>query len=626
MKSPIRLVLPILLLLISALGARAQITVTGGVTPSPGPGDSPVWDLGGQGVEIDAGSVTIAGAGSTLTGASGLYLVNGSLLTIETGGTAQVGTIELNNASISVTGTGSALNGTNDNQSLMIGDFDNQASHLTIAAGATGEFLETRIGYYGGGGGSVTVDGAGSSMVTSILAVGDGAPARLTVSNGGYLRSTNAYIGLYNFSSEITVTGAGSRWDTSNNDYLYIGSGQQSTGKLTVADGGTVEAGGTYFILGQDATNTGEVLVTGAGSVLHAGGFMLGMQPTATGTVTVEAGGTVVSHDIIYVGTGGTGTLNVTGAGTNLNAGAITVGLDGGEGTLTIAADAQVEVGNGTGDLYLSGSPDEGAGHGTLNIGNGGAAGTLLAGRVTGLENPAMVNFNHTGNLTFAPVLAGTIAVTKLGSGTLSLTGANTYVGGTTITGGGLYANNLSGSAFGSGPVLVQSGATLGGAGFIGGPTTIASGGHLAPGNSPGDLTFTSGLTLESGAQLDFQLGTISDRILVTGGTLEGPAALGTITLNLSNAGGFAPGTYTLFDFTGATLNNFGVTDFTFGTTIPGYDFSLALGGNTLNLTANFTPVPEPSTYALLALGVGALVAFRNRRLPVRVMASVEPT
>src|SRR5690606_7742699 len=100
-----------------------------------------------------------------------------------------------------------------------------------------------------------------------------------------------------------------------------------------------------------------------------------------------------------------------------------------------------------------------------------------------------------------------------------------------------------------TGGFTLGSSQTLGGGGSIAGLTTIGSGAALAPGSSPGTLTFTNGLTLDAGAILNFELGTVSDLIAVTGGTLTGPSA-GTVTLNLSDSGGFAAGTYTLFDYT----------------------------------------------------------------------------
>ena len=68
-------------------------------------------------------------------------------------------------------------------------------------------------------------------------------------------------------------------------------------------------------------------------------------------------------------------------------------------------------------------------------------------------------------------------SLTKVGDGTLTLSGANTYTGGTYVSGGILVIANSSGSGSGTGTVTVESGGTLGGTGMISGPLTVDSGG-----------------------------------------------------------------------------------------------------------------------------------------------------
>jgi autotransporter-associated beta strand protein len=102
-------------------------------------------------------------------------------------------------------------------------------------------------------------------------------------------------------------------------------------------------------------------------------------------------------------------------------------------------------------------------------------------------------------------------SVTKSGSGSLILTGANTYTGGTSINAGRVLANNPSGSALGSGTVTVtNSGSVVGGTGSISAPISINSGASLLGGDAKtanGSLRATNNVTLNGGSIVQLLLG-----------------------------------------------------------------------------------------------------------------------
>ena len=92
---------------------------------------------------------------------------------------------------------------------------------------------------------------------------------------------------------------------------------------------------------------------------------------------------------------------------------------------------------NGAGTTTLTGNNTYSGGTtinaGTLQVGNGGTTGALGTGNIT--NNAALV-INRSNAVTFGQVISGTGTLTKLGAGTTTLTGANTYSGTTTISAG----------------------------------------------------------------------------------------------------------------------------------------------------------------------------------------------
>jgi len=209
--------------------------------------------------------------------------------------------------------------------------------------------------------------------------------------------------------------------------------------------------------------------------------------------------------------------------------------------------------------------------------------GTLMPASVTVISSNDYV-FAGTGTI------GGAGALMKRGLGTLTLSGAHDFSGGTVVSNGTLLVENASGSATGTGAVVIASPATLAGNGNIGGPVTIASGGVLRPGNSIGTLTVSNALWM-SNAVLHFQLGANSDRANVNGDLRLSGA------LNITDAGGFGPGTYTLFNYGGA-LTSGGLS---LASAPSGYDYTVSTNTpGQVNLIVTLPP-PVPAAPTQLA-------------------------
>ncbi|MCH7643985.1 MAG: autotransporter domain-containing protein [Myxococcales bacterium] len=257
-------------------------------------------------------------------------------------------------------------------------------------------------------------------------------------------------------------------------------------------------------------TGTGAVQKTGADEVEFTGGntyaggttisagVLRGHADSLQGDIAVESGATVIFNQAgpdTYSG-------NLSGDGGFVKEGAGTLTLTG---VNTISGQSSLDTGALTGDF--SSIP--------LNLSTAGGT------RVT---------FDHDDNGTYAGSISGMADVTKIGSGTLSLTGIHSFTRLTTVTGGRLDVDVDGLLAAG---VDVGSSAVLGGTGTIGGSVTVdgtvAPGSSIPPGNSIGKLTVLGGITFASTSvfevEVDEPMG-VADHLMVTGAAILGGATL----------------------------------------------------------------------------------------------------
>ena len=432
----------------------------------------------------------------------------------------------------------------------------------------------------------------------------------LTLENGGLEGDP----GMATFSSNISFNAAQNQeWDIWSSSNFTVSGVISGTGAL---------------VLNSDST----------------GSLQLNSSNTYTGGTTLQGGLTVFLNADEALGTGpltiDSGTLSALSAVTLDNAVTIT-------NSFSVNNSAPLTL---SGPVLLDTSPD-------ISVSGDGNSPLIIAGDINE---------------------SGSQSLTVNGGGYVQLSGNNVYSGGTTILNATVIASGTSGSPLGSGPVtlgnsdqpgtlavdtgttltnvLMLTKGTLAGTGTFAPDSTPVIGSNLtvAPGftkvivvsdtpvhyGTTGTLTFSTGLELAGGGTVSLKFkdpngtaGSGWDLVSVSG-LLNLTATSGNpVTLTLSSydsetgaaglLGGFNPSSSYSWQIVSAsnatgfdsTAFNIDASAFHDGSLDPS-QFSVSLSGNSLFL--NFTPVPEPSTLALLSLGAAAIVGAGLRRRKAR--------
>jgi autotransporter-associated beta strand protein len=299
--------------------------------------------------------------------------------------------------------------------------------------------------------------------------------------------------------------------------------GESSLAESSVAvNGGFFDYGPGLFAYGTTVSLVNVTMTSNGGTDAGAFGGSSQMDSpsaqgctfTSNGGVVSDAGGGVTE----FSGTFDTGdSVLIANAGTNGGNGGVLLLLD------SAVVGGRVELfGDGTLDLSQHDAP--GAGVGSIE-----GDGIVIMGALN-----LSVGSNSL-STTFSGTLEGDAgsSLTKVGMGTLTLSGANTYTGGTTIEGGKLVVNNRTESATGTGAVQVNAG-ILAGRGTIAGPVTVGTGGGAGAALSPGTrgfktdtLTILSTLTLQLDSTYKFEIKTTTataDKVVANGVTINSGA------------------------------------------------------------------------------------------------------
>jgi len=485
-------------------------------------------------------------------------------------------------SSLGNTGGNSSLG---QNSTISIGNSSTAATlRLTGTTNETSDKVVNLSGTTGGA--TITVTGATYTFSSNTTVTGTGAKTLVLAtsgSNGGQGITLNGVI-ADGTGSVISVRGNGS-----GNGVFRLGNTTNSFSGGVTLDGNT--NGRTYTLEAVKIGNTGQTSSLGSNGTIKLGSSVSG------------------SNNVLsYVGAGENTDKVINLAGTVGN-----VRIDqAGSGLIKFTSDLSV-TGVGAKTFGLNGSSLTGTGE--------------FAGKIVDSSS-------------------GAITLAKGGSGTWTVSGNNSYSGGTSVNAGKLLVNNTAGSGTGTGSVTVAASALLGGNGTISGVTTIGAGAFLSPGNSPGVLTFADNLILASTSTTTMEIsGTdrgisydgitmsgASAKSLTFGGTLNlifGTAVSDTVTAGvydlfaLGNVG--QSGAFSSVSISGTALNVVTPTAAT-GLVFAGSNWTasmtdaaaaiwnLSFDSTTGDLT--IAAIPEPSS---LALGFGAaafgyIALYRRRK------------
>ncbi|MFN7340375.1 MAG: autotransporter-associated beta strand repeat-containing protein, partial [Opitutia bacterium] len=561
-----------------------RVTISGGTVVANGSRT----DLNTGTLAITGGDITLNGIiGANQSGKTTVINQSGGALTI-TGNTIQVGTG--NSFLLNHWGSG----GSNGTYNLSGGTLNVLNTNVLLHWDGSGVFNQS--------GGTANVRGIDFNTSRSGTATYNLTGGRLNVGVGGI----NANNTNETFTAGAATLGALADWSTAKTISL-----------TDAATGLTINTTDAATGVARTLTFTGAFSGSGRLTVAGTGVVNLSAANTNTGLVTLSGGVLRLSNATSLAGgigaSGGTGALTLAGGVLDLAAGDFSRALGTGAGQVTLTGSTGFAATGAARTVNLGGAGAQVAWGSGSFIPNGGE---LLLGHALSNNTVTFANAIDLGSAdrtvrvargsgsldgVLSGAITGTAGLVKAGEGNLSLTGANTYSGNTTVAAGVLSIGSTSSLAGwdAAGRWSIASGATLAlGAGVadadvatLVGTGNLAAGSSLAFDTTAANRTFAGSLADPAGSALN--LTTVGANALILSGANAhtGVTTLRTGTVRLAHASALATSTTVL---SGGTL--------AFDSAVTGNAFTL--GG--LSGSGGISLQNNAATPAAVALTVGA--------------------
>ena len=498
------------------------VNVDGGVTVSNISVTSGAYTMAGTGTLTLSNTTWDVSSGLTntvntaLAGTTGLTKTGAGVLSLTGTNKAFTGTVTISNGAILIT---NALAGNLGSTTTNAITLNGGALYTSFAANTTVNYAMT----VGASGGELRSLGAGKFIMASNKLNGSGTLTLTFGTGAGRFDMASTGTTQTNFSGKWVVDGSGGLLDVYAEQNLGTGSGDDF---LTLKNGSKVLFRGVAFTKGITIGAGGGQIANSGGGITTISGKISG---DATNALLFDLGGNTSSSMTL------SSTNNAwLGSTTLSNTGVLKLGTNGviadAGGNLNVASSGSVFDLNGFSEAI-------GGLSGTTGIVDNRAASTASVLTVGG--NNQSTTFS---GLMSNSASGASLALVKTGTGTLTLSGANAYGGGTTLTNGQLNINSTT--ALGTG-VFTIGGGTIDNT--SGGAITLANNTQ----NWNADFTFvgTTNLNLGTGAvtlNANRQV-TVNSNQLTVGGAIGGGAysltKAGAGNLILSGSNSFSDGT-----------------------------------------------------------------------------------